>query len=222
MNFTLEEVDNYLDEKLDKMGSDYFPLPIKYEEFKEATYDLIRESTKFIEGSQEISDDILPLVVRVPSVNMIYDSSSNIFKIDLTSINPLYHRLIEVIPFKEGVQVCKKPKIIKTGQNVAYSRDPYKEATEDYPLIERVDDTVLVNLGNNSNLSSFYTTAQLTYVKQPTFASIEDLTERIVDLPNTSIYKIINRTHNSLRVKKDDPGFTPNYNFDQTFGKKNR
>lgn len=49
------------DELLDKMGSDYFPLPIKLSRFESITLNFIRESSTFLEATQRLSDDIVEL-----------------------------------------------------------------------------------------------------------------------------------------------------------------
>ena len=59
MAYTVSYCDRFMDELLDKMGSDYFPLPIKLSRFESITLNFIRESSTFLEATQELSDDIV-------------------------------------------------------------------------------------------------------------------------------------------------------------------
>ena len=52
MAYTVSYCDRFMDELLDKMGSDYFPLPIKLSRFESITLNFIRESSTFLEATQ--------------------------------------------------------------------------------------------------------------------------------------------------------------------------
>lgn len=228
--YTLDYVDKYLDEKLDKMGSDYFPLPIKFNFFKTATLDLIRESTKFIEVTQEISDDIKDLIVIDSFVDLV---PKMIERVDSTLVPSYeYHcaypdnylRLISIKPLYEDGNVYKTKfnvvNIIKEGQDIIYNRDPFKKPTMEYPNVFRKEDFIQIDFGDKNTL--IYPKAYLSFVKKPTFADINNMNDRIVDLTDISIEKIIDRTANSLRFKTADSAASSNYQFDNTFGKRNK
>jgi len=222
MNYTLEDCDLYMDEKLDKMGSDYFPLPIKLSQFQKATYDLIRESTVFIEASQEISDDIIDLLVDNVQKDMTQDIlNPNIWYADRPDD---YIRLVTADPYYiNNAKLTKKFKlisIIKTGQYNAFKRDPNREPTPEYPMVLRVDNKIKFDFGTDDG--TVYSKAIFSYVKEPTFANEDDLTKRIVNLPNIAIEKILDRTCSALRTIVGDPSAVSNYQFDQTFGKRNK
>lgn len=239
MAYTIEYVDNYLDNELDKLGSDYFPLPIKLYQFRKATYDFIRENTGFSEATQEISDDIKSLVrFQNRVLTQEYYPRENIFRCPY----PLdYHRLITLMPLYEveapfsgsGITLdnedpnergtfdntkFKRLTIAKLGQLEVHLRNPHNEPTEEYPLVLRKDDYMEIHF--QKGVSTNYTRARILYYKEPTFGDEENLQDIIVDLPKLSVEKIIDRTANSLRFIAGDVHAESNYRFDQTFGKR--
>lgn len=232
MDYTLDSCDKYMDQELDKMGSDYFPLIVKLNQFQKATFDFLRETTELLETTQEISDDILPLVVYNKEVVLVQQTQTNLNNPNVTIPLPIYlldlpedyFRLIYTSPLYNlnGILTSKvkRVKIIKHGQEESLSRDPFNSPTPDYPHVLRHENTVQINVGDFQNLD--YSNAILSYVRKPVFANENQLDQRIVDLPDLSIEKIIDRTTNSLRTITSDSGAVQNYQFDQTFGKRNQ
>lgn len=245
MEYTLGYCDKLMDQMLDKMGSDYFPLPIKLLQFRKATYDLIRETTVFLETTQEISDDIKPLVNEKYST-LVQMTQPNLWHCDEPDD---YHRLISAEPFypdpayknskipeekKPLFKKYKKINIIKVGQKIAHDRDPYKKPTPEYPTVRRMGEKFRFDFGYDDGTE--YSLAFLTYIREPNFGFEEFksgktaqlpaqqfvLTNIIVDLPPVTIQKIIGRTVNALRASSGDPSFPQNYQFEQTFGKRNK
>ena len=161
--YDLTWIDQYIDELCDKMGSDLFPLPIKMKRFIAMTYDLIRENTNFLEGTQEISDDIKPLIARNVDVDMV-DQGNGVYTVDEPDD---YLRLIQIIPmYLDGTlkQKAKKVKIIKTGQDMAYNeRDPFRKPSPSYPTVLRYDLEFEINVGQDTVT---YTKARMMYVKK--------------------------------------------------------
>lgn len=221
-NYSLESCDKYMDEELDKMGSDYFPLPIKLNQFQKATYDFIRENTKFVEGNQEISDDIKTLLVPKVYVDLSQDADEpNVWN----AVQPSdYFRLVYAEPYYGSTspyqKKFKRVTILKLGQKQSYERDPFRNSTHEYPNLIRHGNGFYFDMGTNDG--TVYTKAKIGYIKNPTFATEQQLSTRIVDLPNLSIERIIDRTTNALRVIAADPTWQDNYQFDNTFGKKNQ
>jgi hypothetical protein len=76
-----------------------------------------------------------------------------------------------------------------------------------------------VNVGDASVV---YSKALIAYIKKPTFGDINDLTERIVDLPDMSIEKILLKTANALRFSTGDSDAVANFQFADSFGKRNK
>lgn len=220
--YTLDWCDRYLDELLDKMGSDLFPLPIKMNRFITIALDFVRETTEYIESSQEISDDIKTLIVR-SKYSVIQDTSeSNLWNLPEPTD---YMRLISLVPlFLDPVdgfekQKSKKVSIVKEGQRESYKRDPFRTPTHEYPQVFRHGNLFKIDVGDSS---VNYIKAILSYVKKPSFAEIDELDKRIVNLPDISIEKILLKTADALRFTSGDATAATNYQFTQTFGKRNR
>lgn len=220
--YTLDWCDRYLDELLDKMGSDLFPLPIKLNRFITVALDFIRESTEYIESSQEISDDIKTLIIRAKYTVIQDGAESNLWNLPEPTD---YLRLISLVPlFIDPIdgfekQKSKKVSILKEGQRESYKRDPFRKATNEYPQVFRYANLFKIDVGDNSTT---YTKALLSYVKKPTFAEIDELENRIVNLPDISIEKILLKTADALRFTSGDATAPTGYQFNQTFGKRNR
>lgn len=221
--YTLEWCDQYLDEILDKIGSDYFPLPIKLERFITATYDFLKDRCKNIEITQEVSDDIKSLIK--PKKVSVLKSTISIHSKNIWNVaEPIdYYRLIGLVPLYlhngEEIAKSKKISIAKTGQIEAFHRDPFREPTAEYPIVTRTSNLFSIYVGNDS---TNYTSAIITYVKKPEFASLEQETKRIVDLPDSAIEQILLKTSNYLRFGVDDENATNNFQFNSQFGEYNK
>lgn len=220
IQYTIEYCDKYIDELLDKMGSDYFPLPIKMGRFVSTTLDFIRENTIYMEASQEISDDIKTLLVRTNMVMAPIAGSIGMFEVPEPND---YIRLVAVEPYARinGVltKKFKKIHIIKEGQRLAYERDPFREPSAFYPQVYRNTNVFEVNVGKDTDT---YDTAKVSYIKFPTFGDILVDTDIIVNLPPIAIEKIMLKVAESLRFTTADESAAAIYQFDQTFGKRNK
>lgn len=218
-DYSIEYCDKYLDELIDKMGSDYFPLPIKFGRFISAVYDFIRENSKYLEVTQEISDDIKPLLIKRNHV-MVAGTTPGIYEIAEPAD---YLRLISIEPYARvnnaDVKKFKKVYIVKEGQRMAYERSPHRKPTPFYPHIYRNSNIFEVNVGVDTDV---YQNAKITFLKKPTFGNISVDTDRIVNLPDMAIEQILLRTANSLRFTTADETASSVYQFDQTFGKRNK
>lgn len=220
--YTLAWCDQYLDELLDKIGSDYFPLPLKLDRFITATYDFIKDRTKNLEITQEISDEIKSLIKsRKLSVlkSVISIHSKNIWNCP----EPIdYYRLIGLVPLyvynNEEISKSKKVTIIKVGQEI-YTRDPFREPNAEYPLVTRTSNLFSIYVGNDS---TNYTSAFITYLKKPEFAKIDEDNKRIVDLSDSAIEQILLKTSNYLRFGVSDESAANNFQFNSQFGEYNK
>lgn len=211
--YSLIWCNRYMDELLDKMGSDLFPLPVKFNRFKTICLDFIRESTEYLETSQEISDDIRPLLVKRDfPISKHRDGF-------LLPIPDNYIRLISIMPNTEDDgPIAKKVSILREGQYQSYKRDPYRTPNDDYPSVFRNSDGFFIDVGKTRH---HYNTATLAYIAQPVYADIQNPNDRIVNLPDISIEKILLKTCDSLRITTSDVSGATTYQFSQTFGKKN-
>lgn len=218
MAYTVDYCDKYMDELLDKLGSDYFPMDIKFGRFVTATLDFIRENTTYLEATQEISDDIKPLLVSGKWMVMIPNSTTGYYEMAEPTD---YLRLLSIEPYaKINGQLVKKFKkidIVKEGQRRAYERDPHREATPAYPHIYRTANMFEINVGQDADR---YDTAKISYIKQPTFGNINVGTSVLVNLPPIAVEKIMLKTTEALRFTTADETAASIYQFDQTFGKR--
>ena len=217
--YTIEYCDKYLDELLDKMGSDYFPLDVKFGRFVSMTYDFIREYTSYMEATQEVSDDLKPLIIRNYFV-MTPTSEQGVWEV----AEPIdYVRLISLEPFamvgENEVKKFKKVYINKEGQRLVYERDPFRKPSPIYPQVFRIGNLFEVRVGNDLDT---YSRARLSYVKHPTFGDINDDDAILVNLPAIAMEKILLKTAESLRFTTADETASSIYQFDQTFGKRNK
>lgn len=215
--YSLEWFDEYCDELLDKMGSDLFTLPIKYNRFKTLTLEFINDTAKYMEATQKVSDDIKDLIVK-NKFPLVKDTLENVWE---TAEPTNYYRLISIVPLTEDqygteMKVCKKPAILKEGQRLAVERDPFKCATDEYPNIYRLSKLFQIDVGQKSNIN--YTKCLFTYIKKPVFALMSNLEDRIVNLHDSAIEQIVLKTADSLRFSTGDLSSVSNYQFNQTYG----
>lgn len=242
---TVQSFDVYLDELADKMGSDYFPLSVKINRFIGFTLDFLRKTTLYIEGTQEISEDIQPLFVRkqssltkiLPSLYVAkvpndlfrlssimpyyYNASLDSKDTDLEKDNPgnpemiFISNIFDNINYKTNV---KKISIIKDGQQQSFNRDPFNNATPEYPNVTRLKEGYRIDFGSKPDLD--YNKVIMTYIKNPIFGRESVLTDRLVDLPDILVERIIAKTADSLRFTTGDKDASSNFQFNQTFGNK--
>lgn len=221
MAYTIDYCDKQLDSLTDKLGSDYFPLPVKMGRFVTMTYDFIRENAEWFEANQEVSDDIKPLVVRM-EMDSVAVANSNLSLFEVVEPSN-YFRLLSLIPLiangNNRIQVAKTVKIIREGQRDAYQRDPFRKPIPEEPHITRRSNFFEINVGtNNQNFNK----ALLAYIKKPTFGNVGSLNDNIVNLPDLAIEKIMLKTAASLRFTTADESANDIYVFDRTFGKRSK
>jgi len=216
INPTLENIDLFLDDLMDKNGSDYHSLPVKLDRFILTTYSIIRSGLVYFEASQSINDDIRPLIVEKPDVSIIRDNVLNVWKVPEPAD---YYRLVHVFPMVDNRKIAREIKIIKSGQE-EYENNPFREPTAEYPMVYRMSDFFQINTGSEDN--TVYTSAYLKYCKHPTFATLEEPDKRIVNLSLETILRICNETADSFRYTTGDDSAQAVDVFNSKFGKRNR
>ena len=220
--YSLEWCDQYLDGLMDKMGSDYFSLATKLDRFITITYDFIHKQTKDLEINQEASDQIKNILVR-RKLTITKDTmfpSKNIWNAPEPAD---YFRLVGLLPVihqgENDMIKAKKPATLQEGQGISYDRDPFRNATAEYPNIYRLENFFKIDVGSDNTI---YNSCIISYVKEPLFADENHLTNRIVNLSNVAIEKILLKTADSLRVTTGDVTAASTYQMTQSFGKKNK
>lgn len=205
--YTVSYCDQFMDELLDKMGSDYFPLPIKLRRFESVTLQFLRESTNFLEGTQELSDDISSLLVSEKKSlgggkNFQY-MGKKFYRIEYPED---YLRLLSVVPYFEekGSPIFGSDfeiKIYKIGNFIINERNPFRNATKERMNIYRMDDSVLIDTDYSDFPALGY--ADFTYVRKPVFGRLPN--EPMVDINNDIVVdKLMHKTCVSLRATSSD------------------
>lgn len=227
---TIEFFDRYTNEQLDKMGSDYFPLSVKLNRFKGLTLGYIRDNTKYFEVTQEVSEDIQNLFVRLPYLLSHNLLRTNIFTVSVP--NNLF-RLGSLKPFKhvnsaltsaggmvldledEANTEVKRVNIIKDGQEDSFNRNPYRKADPHYPNVTRYSGLYRFDFGERPNM--IYNRVIITYIRNPHFGDENDPSSILVDLPDVLVERIISKTCDSLRFQSADEAATANFQFNRTY-----
>lgn len=206
MAYTVAYCDDFMDELLDKMGSDYFPLPIKLKRFESITLQFIRETTTFMEVTQEISDDIVPWVVSerksLSAGKTAQYMGKQFFKIEYPDN---YQRLISVIPLIENngifTKLDREIHLYRVGEYLKNERNPFRTANNDRINIYRMDDAALIDTNYDGDPPMQY--AAFSYVRTPVFGSAP--TDMMLDTKSKVVLdKLMHKTCVSLRATTSD------------------
>ena len=204
MAYTVAYCNRFMDELLDKMGSDYFPLPIKLARFQSIVLQFIRESSAMFEGTQEISDDISPWTTTAPKTltagrNFQY-MGKKFFKIEYPED---YIRLLNVIPYTQyptggySTILNAEIKLYKIGNFQNNERNPFRSVTAERVNVYRMENSVLIDTTEDVNK------ADLSYIRTPIFGENPD--DLMIDHPNDLIVdKLMHKTCVSLRATSSD------------------
>lgn len=206
MAYTVAYCDEFMDELLDKMGSDYFPLPIKLRRFESIALQFIRESTNFLEITQEVSDDIVAWVKterRSLSGGKNYNYLGKKF---YRIVYPEdYLRFLAVTPVLKKsnnlIHPAMEVKVYRIGHFAINERNPFRRATDERVNVYRMDNSVLIDTDYNSNPP--ITNFDLTYARVPVFGTKPS--DMIIDTSNKIVVdKLMHKTCVSLRATTSD------------------
>lgn len=198
MSYTVEYCDKFMDELLDKMGSDFFPRPIKLRRFESVTLQFIRETTAFLEATQEISDDIVDLVVSLDRSLVNGKTHSFMGKPFYKIVYPSdYIRLLNVFPIaKKGFETDFEVKLYKLSNLATNLLNPFRKAEEGRVNIYRIDGSAIID--TNIPLQS----ASFMYVKKPTFGvNSKDI---MVNMGDLMVDRLMQKTCVSLKATSSD------------------
>lgn len=196
--YTLTEAYEIYQDRIDKQGSDFVQLPEFLRHFKSATYDFIGERVPIIEKTQQIVEDLRPLM-KTDKRTCIQDP--NDAHAMIASVPTDCHHLVRVNAlFSDGTS-GRRPKLIRHGNYDSYQSSPSKRATNEYPLITQYEDYVKVMTGYVVKAQYAF----LTYIKKPTFAGENSPGTQIVDLSVQAIEDILNKTIVRTMAAKADP-----------------
>ena len=215
MAYTVSHLYEKVSEGVDKIGSDLFTLKYVMNRLEVATYDFIGETVKYMENTQEMRDDILPLVkpyrwniIELPEFGgqAISDIVLRQYGFALPS-DYLHLVSFKVIgyedPYTGAVQKIRDTRLVRHGQEEIYHTDPHKKPSAEYPLLVLYEDHVRVYGGGIPlNLEGMYIT-------KPTFWVYDEDAdfdvEIAVNLPDNSVEKIIKDVISDILITIGDP-----------------
>lgn len=211
MDYQLSNVHEKLKQLSDKMGSDYFPLPVFLNFFETATYDFVGEKLKIVEKTQEVTDDIRPLVIPK---DVVIIEDPNRAKKYIAAIPSDYLRILAYsVDYADGSS-CRRADLLRHAEYELAKLSPNKEPTKSYPLILQFDSYFQIDSGSDvpKNFS-------IIYAKKPSFATTGESTTRIVNLPDDAIEKILKITVTNLFNKTSDERTPMSYNLQESYRK---
>jgi hypothetical protein len=212
MTYKLSEVHQKLKELADKMGSDYFSLPVFLGFFETATYDFVGEKLNIVEKTQTITDDIRTLIG--PPVDLPITPDGNITGKHIAGIPSEYLRVVAYDVLYADGERCRRADLIKQAQYALAKMNPSREPTKTYPLILQEASYFQIDSGETTPLI-----LRLTYAKTPTFATTDNLNVRVVNLPNDAIEKILKITVTNLFNKTGDQRAQSSYQLQESYRK---
>ena len=212
MNYTLSEVHLKLKQLSDKMGSDYFVLPVFLNFFETATYDFVGERLKIVEKTQEITDDIRTLVGSSLLDVIVNPNNSNTY---VSSLPTDYYALVAQDVLYTDQSRCRRSDLIRNSEYDIARNNPNKQPTKQYPLILQYSDLLELDCGTIATPEFI----KLIYCKKPSFATTGEPSTRIVNLPNQSIEEILKITVTQLFSKTADERTQTQYQLQETYRK---
>lgn len=211
MDYTLANVAEKMRQFCDKMGSDYFPVPVMLNFFETASIDFIMENLKIIEKTQEITENIRPLI-KTSSLPCLVDSGD--LSRYIAALPTDYLRLVAYDVLYEDGTKCRRADLIKNGEKIMAVLDPNREPTKHYPLITQEGSLWHIDCGD-----AVPNIFKLTYCKKPTYATTGDQSVRIINLNDEAIEVILLKTTKLLFNKTADERSQSSYQLERTFSK---
>lgn len=196
MDYILSNVHLKIKQFADKVGSDYFPLPVILNFFETSTLDFIGERLKHIEKTQEITDDIAPLIVNG---NLIIAPTSYLSDKYTAAIPTNYHRLVSYDVLYEDGTRCRRADLLRQAEYHTARNNPNREPTKQYPIILQESNVFQIDAG-----VTIPHRLSIMYCKKPSFATTGESTVRIVNLSDEAIEKILYKTVMNLFNKTGD------------------
>ena len=197
--YTVADFDRKMDELLDKMGSDYFPLPIKLSRFESIVMTHIRETTNFLEATQELSDDLVAISVSKPFPLLSKDHTymgKNFYRIIFPED---YMRFLNINPYSTapGRQgETNEIKYYRIGHFNQNERNPLRKAKDDRINVYRMDDSIIIDT------TKTFTNCYMTYIEKPVIGKVG--TDIILNFSDLIVDKLMHKTMVSLRTTTSD------------------
>lgn len=211
MEYTLAETAEKVRQLADKMGSDYFPLPVILNYFETSSWDFIGKKLKHVEKTQEITDDIRQLII--PGSLIIAKDPNETGKY-ITAVPVNYHRLISYdVLYSDGTR-CRRADLLRHAEYHLARNNTNKKPTKQYPIILQENNLFQIDSG-----TSVPGTLKIMYCKKPTFATTGQPNTRIINLPDDAIEAILWTTITNLFNKTDDKRIQSTHELEEAFRK---
>lgn len=218
-DYSLAEVDIKIKRFADKQGSDYFPMPVLLDYFKTATIDFVSEKLKNVEKTQQVVDDIRPLIVP-GKLNIIKDPNDNSRFIAALPLN--YFKILSYDILYSDQTRCRRADLIRHGEYKTNYNNPNRTPTKYYPVITQENNLFQIDIGKEiiaDGVTVVPEFMKIMYCKIPNFATVSNTNIRIVNLPDESIEKIILSTVTRLFNSTGDQRTQSNYQLQEAFRK---
>ena len=216
MAYTVSQAYNRTLEEADKMGSDYFSLPEFLNLFQKEVWDFVRDRTKDVELTQEVTDDMRPLIERasLPLIPSTVDASDKMAAIPVD-----YYRRMRVNVRYNDQTLGREPQVIKHGEADFNEVSPFRKPSKEYPQITQYSD--FFNVKTNISIANLIQPTQLIliYIKKPIINRNE--TDVIINLDDSVCELLFGRTANSFMVTKGDARAQMAFQHEETYGNKN-
>lgn len=214
MDYTLSETHEKLKQLLDKMGSDYFPLPVILNFFETATLDFIGENLKIVEKTQTVTDDIRTLI-SPKELPIILNPNPGLEVRYIAALPDDYHRQVAYSVFYTDGSSCRRADLMRHSEYETAKMNPNRKPTKMYPIIVQESSQFRIDSGPGVIPSVF----KLTYCKKPTYATTGEPNTRIVNLPDDAIEKILLKTAKLMFNKTGDERTGTTYQLEEAFRK---
>lgn len=214
MGYSLLEVSEKVNALADKLGSDFFPRPVMLTVFETSSLDFIGERLKLIEKNQEISDDISNLITP-KKIQITPNPDANFPDEYIAPIPVDYMRLLSYgVIYNDNTQ-SRRTRLMKNSQYEAMKLDANNRPNKFYPIIVQSNSIWKVYSGSVDTPNKL----KIVYCKLPSFAEINQLNTRIINLSDEAVEKIIYMTCTKLFNVTADQRTESNYKLQEAFRK---
>lgn len=214
MAFTIEYFHNKFIDRIDKDRSGIIGLPQTIEMFGAGLHDFMEDTLKYIENTQLLRDLLLPVMTPY-EFPLVLNGTND--KEMLASLPSDYYSLASCEVINPNVTV-RKTDLIRVGELNARELNPNKRPTPEYPAVIQYQDYIVAyGALTATHVKGFY-------IVYPTIGNIDNdiKTEILVNLPDRSVEKILNKMVTDYFMQTGDQRYSPALNEDIGFGEPNK
>lgn len=200
--------------RIDKEGSEIYSPAVVMELLESSTYDFIEETVKYLENTQQLRDALSTLHTPYSLALTVNPSNSE----EMLATKPEDYLTLETARVIDSVSTVRTTKLIRKGEVNINRNNPNKKPTAEYPVVIQYQDYIAcLGSANQTFVKGFY-------IARPTFGDVtaNQETEVVVNLPDETLDKIMNKMVNIIHAKEGDPRYQLSYNQEQSQGKSNK